>query len=462
MFDTSIELKDFCAAAAELVGPDNVKTGEDIGADYAHDEASGGSSCYPELVIEVDSTDKLSKVLALCCMNDVPVTLRGAGTGKAGGSVALNGGAVVSLKGMNKVLDYNANEKTIAVQAGVLLQDIKAAADKDGLLYPPDPGEKTATIGGNVATNAAGPSAMKYGTTKDYVLEMTAVKADGGVIECSDKSAINELVGSEGTLAAIAELKLRLVEKPAADVTLLLPFADIETCLNAVPVLQSSDLDISVMEFMDTDLVEFSGKVTGNPVFPVEMDGERTAATLMLTILGADDDALDEQMEAVAELAEDIGCLDILVVDSPTMKREAAAAYDAFHTSMESGAKHHTEVNVSVPVSGVSEMVTSAKNFGTESIRVMVHAHAASGGVHMFAVSDMAEEEFKAEADRFSKEMLTKCNELGGDIAGEYGVGYQKVDAFRACTDEGAYEKLMKLKDSFDPKHIMNPGKVVK
>ena len=155
----------------------------------------------------------------------------------------------------------------------------------------------------------------------------------------SDKEEYSSVIGSEGTLAVITQLSLKLIARPAKDVILLFPFMDTEPCLNAAAKISESGFEPAVMEYLDTDLVEFSGNVTGNPVFPIEMDGERVGATLMVSLEGESDDELDEKMESIAELAEELECLDILVVDTPTLKRDTWEAHDAFHTSMEAGAK---------------------------------------------------------------------------------------------------------------------------
>lgn len=192
------------------IGGDRVISGNAVSADYCHDEYPG-DSFTPDAVVEAGSTEEISAVLKLCSEHGVPVTVRGAGTGQAGGSVPVKGGVVLSLKGMNKILEFNETERTLRVQPGVLLQDVKAEAEKHGLYYPPDPGEKTATIGGNAATNAAGPCAVKYGTTKDYILNAVIVLADGTVTVLAGHEAV---LGSEGTLGVITELTLRLIDKP--------------------------------------------------------------------------------------------------------------------------------------------------------------------------------------------------------------------------------------------------------
>lgn len=430
--------------------------GEDISADFSHDEYPGGSY-MPEAVVQTGSTEDVSAVIAACHAAGVPVTVRGAGTGQAGGSVPIKGGIVLSVKELNQILRFDENAKTLTVQSGVLLQTVKAEAEKHGLYYPPDPGEQTATIGGNAATNAGGPCAVKYGKTKDYVLDATIVKADGTVAKISDDPANMAVLGSEGTLAVLTELTLKLIDKPGADAILLFPFMDTETALSAAKII-IRDFAPAVAEYMDTDLVEFSGKVTGNPVFPVEMDGERIGATLMVTIEAEDDDAVMEKMEEIAEMAEELECLDILVGDSPTMKRDFWAAHSAFHTSMESGCKSAWEVNVDLPTDAIGEMISYAKETAKAGgMQALIHAHVGSGGVHIHLASEKKREEAMDSAMAIYDALYVKCIQLGGSVAGEYGIGYAKT----AYLSEDAKAAFAAAKKVFDSRGILNPGKII-
>lgn len=453
--------KDFIAALTSQLSYLPFMTGDDIGADYTHDELPSAAQYAPDVVISASSTEDVAAVLKLCGEYGVSVTVRGAGTGKAGGSVPINGGVVLSVKEMNGILSFDEAAKTLTVQPGVLLQDVKAEAAKHGLVYPPDPGEQTATIGGNASTDAGGPSAVKYGSTRDYIADAVIVLADGAVAKLSNKPEYTAVIGSEGTLAVITELTLRLAEKPTCDVILLLPFADTESCISAAAKIKAAGFSPAALEYLDTDIVEFSGKVTGSPVFPVEMDGERVGATLMVVLEGESDNALDEQMEAIAELAEELKCLDILVVDTPTLKRGVWAAHDAFHTSMET-AKSSGELNIDVPTEQIAALVDFAKSLGAEKgLSVMCYAHAGSGGLHIHTVSDAAKADFAPAMAALAEAVYKKCAELGGDIVGEYGVGYSKREALKALSNAAEYAKLTAEKAAFDPKNILNPGKVV-
>lgn len=438
-----------------ILGEKNVITGEMIGADYCRDQYPG-ESFAPVAVAEASSVEEVAAVVKACFEEGMAVTVRGAGTGQAGGSVPVEGGVVLSLRNMNKILGYA--DGILRVQPGVLLQDVKAEAERNGMYYPPDPGELTATIGGNVATNAGGPCAVKYGKTRDYVESMVVVLSDGSV-ETVTGEELSAFVGCEGTLAVICEISLKLVEKAGADAILLFPFMDAESAVTAAKAIIDGGFEPAVVEYMDTDIVEFSGKITGSPVFPVVMEGERVAGTLMVTIEGSDDDDVMEKMEAVAGLAEEgeIEPLDILVGDTIPMKRDFWAAHAAFHTSMESGAKSAWEANVDLPLDAAAEMIEFAKETAAANeLTAYIHAHLASGGMHIHLASEKGREDSRADAEAFFKAAYDKVAELGGDVVGEYGVGYAK----NAYISEEFKAAQAALKAKYDAKGILNPGKI--
>lgn len=454
----------------EILTPARVLTGNAIGADYCHDELPGGTPSTPDGVCLAETTEEVAAVLRICSGSGVPVTVRGAGTGMVGGAVPVQGGVVLAMGRMDQILGYDEETMTVRVQPGVLLSDLKADAESKGLYYPPDPGEKTATIGGNAATNAGGPCAVKYGVTRDYVMGATVVLATGDVLTLSKTREKNNagyellqlILGSEGTLGVITELTLKLLPKPKADVALILPFMDGDTCVKAAARIRKEGLVPATLEYMDTDLVEFAGKVTGSPVFPVEMDGERIGASLLVTLEGEDDEALDSQMERLAELAEELECLDILVVDTPTLKRDVWAAHEAFHTAVESAAKSADELNMSVPTETMAEFVEYVKELGAEKgLGVYAYGHAGDGGVHIYVCSNDDRETFAPVMTEVADSAYAKCRELGGHVSSEHGIGYAKKVYLQEALGEAGYALLGRIKAAFDPNGILNPGKVV-
>lgn len=458
------------AALRAQLGDDAVRTGDAIGADYAHDETPNGTACVPDAVCLAKCTEDVAAVLRLCSENGVPVTTRGAGTSLVGGPVAVHGGIVLAMAGMNAIIEYDDDAMEARVQPGVLLADFKADAAARGYLYAPDPGEKTATLGGNAATNAGGPCAIRYGTTRDHVLAATVVLPTGEILRLSSSGVksnsgydlLQLVLGSEGTLGVITELTLKLDPKPKADVSLILPFADAESVPAAVQALQQSELRLQSMEYLDTDLVEFAGTVTGNPVFPVTVEGERPAASLLVTIEGEDDDALDAAMERVAEMSEEWGVLDILVVDTPNLKKDVWAAHDAFHTATES-VLYADELNMAVPPMELPAFIESVKALGAQQgLDVYAYGHAGDGGVHIYVcANDGDREAFLTKREAVFDAAYAACRTLGGAVSSEHGVGYLKKKYLKEFVGEDAYALMGRIKAAFDPKGILNPGKVV-
>lgn len=451
-----ITIKEFADELAKIVGEENIILKDNVSSDYMHDEYRGGANYVPDMVVCVSCTEEVSNVLSLCTKKRIPVTVRGAGTGQVGGSVPVLGGIIISMQKMNQIMAYDEENSTIRVQAGVLLQDVKLEADKHGKYYPPDPGEKTATIGGNFSTNASGPRAGKYGKTKDYIVDAVLVFADGTISNLSDNEDYVSIVGSEGTLAVATELTLKVIDKPCSDTIFMFPFTDVHKCIDAARRLKAELPNVCVIEYIDGDIVEFSGNVTGNPVFPTEMDGERVAATLMISIEG-DDDELEAAMECVAELSEEFECMDVLVCDTMTMKREVWAAYDAFHTSMES-VKLRDEINVDVPENIYADFVDYVKEVSSsEGVKAMTYGHVASGGLHIHLTADIPSAEFDKTIAGLKEELYSKVSAIGGNIEGEYGIGYAKMKYVSQMKSDVHKE----LKKRYDPMVILNPGKIV-
>lgn len=461
---------DIAQQLKNIVGDSRFLIGEDINADFSHDEMPIYGKHMPECVCMVESTEEVSAIMKICNENRIPVTVRGAGTGLVGGAVPIHGGIILCTAQMNKILGYDMKNLVVHTQPGVLLKDLAADALDHGLMYPPDPGEKTATLGGNVSTNAGGMRAVKYGVTRDYVLAMTVVLPNGEIMKLgktvcktsSGYSLLHLIIGSEGTLGVITELTLKLIPKPEADVSLILPFEDIETAISSVPTLKLANLDPQSIEFMERDIVDSSAAFTGNAVFPTKVEGMEVGAYILLTLVGSSEDELYLKMEKVGELMEEIGAYDVLVVDTPNLKRDVWAARSAFLTVIEAETKLVDEMDVVVPVDRIAEFLAFVKNAGKEEeLAIRSFGHAGDGNLHIYCCSNELErDEFVSRCKRIMDKCYAFCAEVGGQVSGEHAIGHAKKEYLHASVGDTAYNLMASIKQVFDPNGILNPGKV--
>lgn len=461
------------ALAEELrsvLGEKRFQYGDAVKEAYSHDEMPIYGRFMPEAVCLVESTEEVSAIMKLCHENKIPVTVRGAGTGLVGGCVPIHGGIVISTERMNKILSYDMKNLVVHTQPGVLLCDLAADALAHGLMYPPDPGEKTATVGGNVSTNAGGMRAVKYGVTRDYVLAMTVVLPGGEVMKLgktvcktsSGYSLLHLMIGSEGTLGVITELTLKLIPKPEMNVSLILPFADVETAIASVPQIKLANLDPQSIEFMERDIVDSSAAFTGNTIFPTVVDGKEAGAYILVTLVGDSEAELTAKMDRLGALAEQCGAYDTLVVWTDGLKKDVWAARSAFLTVIEADTKLLDEMDVVVPVDRIAEFLVYTRATGkAEGITIRSFGHAGDGNLHIYCcANDMALDEFKRRSKAVMDKCYAKCIEFGGQVSGEHAIGHAKKQYLVESVGETAFGLMQAIKQVFDPKGILNPGKV--
>ena len=444
--------------------------GGEVDPNYSHDEMPIYGKYMPEAAVDAETTEEVSAVMKICAANKIPVTCRGAGTGLVGGCVPLAGGLVLCTRRMNKILEYDMDNLVVRLQPGVLLKDLAADAQSRGLMYPPDPGEKTATVGGNISTNAGGMRAVKYGVTRDYVLALTVVLADGRIIELgksvcktsSGYSLLHLMIGSEGTLGIITEMTLKLIPSPICDVSCLVPFRDVESCIRSVPKIKLGNLDPQSIEFMDADIVTSSAAFTGNPIFPERVRNEDVGASVLVTFTGYDEDELDQKMIKLGEIAKEADALDVLVVATSSNKKSAWAARSSFLTAIEADTKLIDEMDVVVPVDKIPAFLIYIRALGDElGIRIRNFGHAGDGNLHIYCCSnELEEEEFKRRVKIIMDRAYTKCAELEGQVSGEHSIGHAKMVYLRESVGEDVFELMRQIKAVFDPDGILNPGKV--
>ena len=410
------------------IAPKRVLVGDEINEDFTHDEMAIYGKARPEVLVEATSTEEVAAVVKLCNENKVPVTPSGARTGLVGGAVSIGGGVMISLTKMNKILGYDKENFVVKIQSGVLLNDLAQDAEKQGLLYPPDPGEKFATVGGNVATNAGGMRAVKYGCTRDYVRAMTVVLPTGEIVKLgatvsktsSGYSLLNLMIGSEGTLGIITELTLKVIPAPKSVISLIIPYENLEDCIATVPQFFMHHLAPQALEFMEKEVVMDTEKFLGKQVYPKEL------------------------------------------ADTPALKKDAWAVRGALLEAIEADTVLLDECDVVVPTNKIAEFLTYTKSLEAEAdFRVKSFGHAGDGNLHIYTCSnDMEEGEFKKQVAVFMDKVYAKATEFGGMISGEHGIGHGKMDYLAESLGPVQMRIMEGVKEVFDPNMILNPGKI--
>ena len=452
------------AALQAIVGETEVFWGEAINEDYAHDEL-GGISHMPEVLVRVRSTEEVSAIMRLADQRCIPVTVRGSGTGLVGAAVPICGGILLETTKMNKILSMDPNNLTVTVQPGVLLMELSAFAEENDFLYPPDPGEKSATIGGNISTNAGGMRAVKYGVTRDYVRALTVVLPNGEILKLGAAVAKNSsgyslkdlVIGSEGTLCIITEAVLKLVPLPKVSVSLLVPFPDMKQAIEAVPHIIRSKVIPTAIEYMSRDTILFSESYLGKR-FP----DTKNDAYILLTFDGNSQAQVEQDMSTVAELCLQIGALDAYIVDTEERKKSVWSARGAFLEAIKASTTEMDECDVVVPGNQVDTFIKYTHELAAEfGVRIPSFGHAGDGNLHVYICRDeLSDADWEKTLSAVFDRMYEKSVELGGLVSGEHGIGYAKKDFLKRQYGHTPIALMQGIKQVFDPKNILNPGKV--
>ncbi|ERT61630.1 glycolate oxidase [Peptoniphilus koenoeneniae] len=448
-----------------------VYVGEEINVDFFHDEMPIYGEGRPELVVDVKSTEEVAKVVKICNDNLIPVVPRGAGTGLTGAGVAINSGVMLNMQTMNKILEYDEENMVVKVQPGVLLNDLAQDCLSKGYMYPPDPGEKFATLGGNVSTNAGGMRAVKYGTTRNYVRGMEVVLPNGEITyfgACVSKTSTGYslkdlMIGSEGTLGIITELTLKIIPAPKETISLIVPYEKLDDCISTIPKLFKAYLNPQAIEFMEKEIVNLSELYIGKSTFPKTIEGIDIGAYLLITFDGENEDDLNDIIEQAAEVLLDAGAIDVLVADTPSKIKDAWAARSSFLEAIEAQTKLLDECDVVVPINKIAAYIKYVNEKGKDfDFEVKSFGHAGDGNLHIYACSnEMEKEEFLRQVEIFMNDIYKKAYEFGGQISGEHGIGFGKKRFLNIFEGDVNTELMRGIKKAFDPNLILNPDKVI-
>ena len=446
--------------------PGRVFSGEEISSDYDHDEMTIYGHYMPEAVLHALTTEDVSAVLRYCNEHNIAVTPRGAGTGLCGGCVAIHGGVVLSTEKMKKVLEVDVKNMTATVEPGVLLMEFPKALEGTGLFYPPDPGEKTATMGGNAMTNAGGMRAVRYGVTRDYVLGMEVVLASGEVINLGGKnvktssgySLIDLMVGSEGTLGFLTKLTVKLIPEPKVNLSLLMPFDDLDACIGAVPAVLGCGCEPTAVEFMEREVIACAETYLGKQFPDTSAD-----AYLLVRLDGASVEALKPAMDTLTDLALSIGAKDVLLADTDERKESIWNARGAFLEAIKGSTPEMDECDVVVPREDIPAFVRKSVEIGKKiGVRICSFGHAGDGNLHIYACKDdLADDVWEKAVEQVMDELYIAAREMGGEVSGEHGIGHAKKGFLAESMGETQMNLMRGIKAAFDPKGILNPGKVI-
>lgn len=440
-----------------IVGEENVLTDKDELEKYSCDEMPVPKRFLPEVVIKPTSTLKVSKVLRLANKEKIPVTPRSGGTGLSGGAVPIYRGILLSLEKMNKIIEIDEENFVAVVEAGVTLLDLYKAVESKGLYYPLYPGELSACIGGNVATNAGGMRAIKYGVTRNFVLGLEAVLPTGKIISSGGKfiksstgyDLTHLLIGSEGTLAVITKVILRLTTKPKIRFVLLIPFKNIfDAIKNVLRVLRCGIIPTGV-EFIERDATKIAEEYLGRS-FPYN-----DAEAFLLVVLDAEDEnEAYKKSEKISEVCIKNGAIDVLIPDTEKAKRKLLEFREKLYHALKNWGEMDL-ADVVVPRSSIADFIEKVKSLSKKyGIPIIVYGHAGDGNVHIHLYGDK-----KIRLEAF-KEVYALGKSFGGTFSGEHGIGFEKKKFFLDFMDKENIKLMRRIKKVFDPNNILNPGKI--
>lgn len=412
-----------------------------------------------DALVFATSTEEVSGLLKYADANKISVTPRGAGTNLVGSTVPQNGGIIIDFSKMNKILEFDADTFTATVESGILLKDFQAFVESKGFFYPPDPGEKSAFIGGNIATNAGGMRAVKYGVTRDYVRGLEVVLADGSVTwvgsknvkDASGLSLKNLIIGSEGTLAVITKCILKIIPKPEYSKSVLVPFADLESGISTVQKILFANANPTAVEFVERKVVELGEKFTG-----IKYPHPEAAAYLLLTFDGKQNE-VKENLEIIKNVVLQNGALDFVIPESPERLEEIWKVRGCLVKAVEATSEQEP-VDLVVPIDKVAEFIEFVnKTQKKVGMQMVAFGHAGDGNVHLCVVrGSRSEEEWKTELQKNMECVYSKAYELGGLTSGEHGIGLSKRHYFLKETKNTNLQMMNAIKTSLDPHHILN------
>ena len=433
---------------------------------YAHDETED-LHFLPAVVLIPKTVDEISKTMAYCHQHCIPVTPAGARTGLSGGSLPIYGGVLLSTEKLNQIIEIDEKNHQITTEPGVITQVLQETVKEKGLFYPPDPASRgSCFIGGNVSENSGGPKAVKYGVTQDYVLNLEVVMPNGAVIwtganvlkNATGYNLTQLIVGSEGTLGIITKIVLKLIPHPTNDLLMLVPFYKADKACEAVAAIFKEGITPSGLEFMERDALVWTQEFTGDQTISV---AENHEAHLLIEVDGFDSEQLMKECEAILQVLERFDTDEILFADSEAQKDTLWSLRRKVGEAVKSQSTYKEEDTV-VPRFELPELLRKVKSIGQKyGFKSVCYGHAGDGNLHVNIIKgNLTDHQWNNELPKAIRELFKEVVKLGGTLSGEHGIGLVQKPYMDIAFPEITLELMRNIKKVFDPKGILNPGKI--
>ncbi|MCK9548751.1 MAG: FAD-binding oxidoreductase [Sphaerochaeta sp.] len=453
-----------------ICSPSNVITDGERMESYSHDETSKEQfSAMPEVVVTPSTTEQVAQIMRLADRLTIPVTPRGAGSGLSGGAIPLYGGIVLSLEKMNRIIEIDEENLTVTAEAGIVTNELNERLKDAGLFFAGYPMSlESCFLGGNIAENAGGGKAIKYGVTSRYVLGLKVVTPQGQIVTLGGKVTkdvssydLKQLyIGSEGTLGIITEATIKLIGIPKVASTLLVPFTDAQQAISVVPLLMKQGIIPVSIEFMDRLSFEISCDYL-NESLPLDGVG----AMLLIEVDGSDEAQVEADLIAVGELCEEQGALEVYIAEDANNRERIWAVRRAIAEAIKVYSPIQSLEDVVVPIASIPRVLPFLEELSAHyRLKIPCYGHAGDGNLHATVVKDpdWTMDKWLETEPKILGELYTFIvDELGGKISGEHGIGVKRREFVKELTAKAEYELLKTLKQAFDPKGIMNPGKIL-
>ena len=439
---------------------------QEVRSVYGHDETED-ITIVPDVVLKPETTSEVSEIMRYCNAHSIVVTPSGARTGLSGGAIPVFGGVALSMERFNKIISIDERNHQVITEPGVITLVLQDAVREKGLFYPPDPASKgSCFIGGNVSENSGGPKAVKYGVTKDFVLNLEVVLPNGEIIwtganvlkNATGYNLTQLIVGSEGTLAIITKIVLRLIPHPTHDLLMLVPFFDAEKACEAVAAIFRAGITPSGLEFMERDALTWTQSFTGDTSIPVK---DNHQAHLLIEVDGFDPDQLMGECEKIMGVLENFKTDEILFAESEAQKAGLWALRRKVGEAVKSQSIYKEEDTV-VPRYELPALLSAVKRICRQyGLHSVCYGHAGDGNLHVNIIKgDLTDEQWESDLPVAIRALFTEVVALGGTLSGEHGIGLVQQPYMDIAFPEITLQLMRQIKDVFDPKGILNPGKI--